>query len=304
MGRMRRLSKVLLLFLLFFFSKNSAWAENQSIEETNLPVENQILEDSTTIHRALNLSLLFEIDTLLSGDDERDYFDASIMWRLRGEFRRRLTIEVGLGFINAGMDLYTPSNTPFDATLDMPWRAVIGASARMLLYSWGFLDLTIFAEFTMPLSQDPATITSTTFYDELSILNLLDFDDIRSWVEVQHRWHRVEIGLTVRGIIGRWRPFVDIKYVHLPGRIELNLDYALESFLSLLENVPPTSYDASFMSVYYAIGVEIELGFGFELELRLAASPTSSNGWAFVGRCVLEIPLTARPRQNWSDRSD
>ncbi|MBU0625315.1 hypothetical protein KKF05_03160 [Patescibacteria group bacterium] len=275
------------------------WLDPAQAEEA---VENCANSTTEVVQpRSLELSLLFETDTLLGGDSERNYFDVSFMWRLRGELWRRLTIEVGLGFINAGMDLYTPSDTPLDATLDMPWRAVIGASARLLIYSWGFLDITLFAEFVLPVSQDPATITAVTFYDELDILNLMDFDDFRSWVTVQHRWHRVEIGLTVRGIIGRWRPFVDIKYVHLPGRIDLELDYALEAFLSSMESAPATSYDASFMSVYYAIGFEVELGAGFELELRVAASPTSNDGWAFVGRCVLEIPLTARPRRNWSD---
>jgi hypothetical protein len=247
----------------------------------------------------LQMSLLLETDTLMSGSPERNYYDIEMSGRLRAEFLERLTVDLSLGVIHGDIELFTPDDVALDATLEIPWQATIGGRASVVLYRWPFLDISLYAELTVPITPNETTIRSLTFYDDLALLGMVSLDDIGQWVTVNHVWYRAEFGLQVRGILGRWRPFLDIKYVHLPGRLDLNLDESLNSLISLLGVQPPTSFDASFQSVYYALGFEVELGYGFEIEMRVAASPTLHGGWVFVGRLLLEVPLTARPRQNW-----
>jgi len=254
--------------------------------------------------RFLDLSLLSQADTILSGSSERNYYEYGVSWQLRAEILDRLTADLALGFSSVDIDLFTPEDAPFDARLHIPWRATVGCGMRLVFFRWKYLDLSLFAEVTFPVAGQGVDIESTEFFDSLALLNLVDDETIRSMVGVSHTWYRAEFGLTLRGIIGRWRPFIDIKYVYMPGRLDLELDGSLQPLLGMLDDPLPLSYDASFTSVYYALGFEVELGYGFELGLRVAASPTRHDGWLFVGRLVFEVPLTAQPRRNWPVQPD
>jgi len=261
-------------------------------------------EEAPVRPRPLDLSLLTQADTILSGSSERNYYEYDVSWQLRAEVLDRLTATLALGFTSIDIDLFTPEDAPFDARLEIPWRATVGCGMRLVLYSWKYLDISVFAELTFPVADQDVTIASTEFYDGMAILNMLGIEDVRSRVGVRHRWYRAEFGLTLRGIIGRWRPFIDIKYVHMPGRLELEVGDDLLALMDLLDDPLPLSYDASFTSMFYAVGFEVELGRGFELELRVAAAPTRHDGWLFVGRLILEVPLTAQPRRNWPVQPD
>ncbi|MEA3249009.1 MAG: hypothetical protein U9Q03_01475 [Patescibacteria group bacterium] len=292
---MRRIATMLAVSALL--SGGKAWAEEASEPEPGA-------ESVTTERRPSDISLLMQFDTTLSGDNGRNYYEEALSFRLRAEVLERLTGELALGISLIDIDLFKPDGAPLDAELHLPWRTTIGCGARLVLFRWRHLDLSIFAEFTFPIAGDDVEIESTTFYDELALLNIVDINDIRSWVTVRHRYYRMEFGMTLRGILGRWRPFFDIKYVHMPGELELQLQEELASFMALLSEPVPLVYDASFMSMFYAVGFEVELGRGFELELRVAASPMVGDGWVFVGRLALEVPLTTRLRRNWPDRPD
>lgn len=292
---MRRIATVLAVSALLY--GGTARAEEASMPDSGA-------ESARAERRLPDMSLVTQFDTTLSGDNHRDYYEEALSFRLRAEVLERLTGELSLGLSLIDIDLFNPDGAPFDAELHLPWRMTIGCGARLVLFRWKYLDLSLFAEFTFPIIGDEVTIESASFYDELALLGLVSLDDIRSWVTVRHRYFRTEFGVTLRGIVGRWRPFIDIKYVHMPGEIELQLDEDLESFVSLLTEPLPLTYDASFTSVFYALGFEVELGRGFELELRVAASPTRDDGWVFVGRLAIEVPLTARPRRNWPVQPD
>ncbi len=292
---MRRIATLLAVTALLY----GGYARAEEAPETDVGAESVRAE-----RRPLDMSLMTQFDTTLSGDNHRNYYEEALSFRLRATVLERLSGELALGLSLIDIDLFNPEGAPFDAELHIPWRMTIGCGARLVLFRWKYLDVSLFAEFTFPIVGDDVNIQAATFRDEMALLDLVSLDDIRSWVNVRHRYFRTEFGLTLRGIVGRWRPFMEIKYIHMPGEIELELDEDLESFINLLADPPPLTYDASFTSIFYAIGFEVELGRGFELELRVAASPTQDDGWVFVGRLALEIPLTARPRRTWPVQPD
>lgn len=292
---MRRIATVLAVSALL----TGGTARAEEAPEPEVGAESAVAE-----RRLPDMSLVTQFDTTLSGDTGRNYFEEALSFRLRAEVLERLTAELSLGLSLIDIDLFRPDGASFDAELHLPWRMTIGCGARLVLFRWKYLDLSLFAELTFPVAGDDVDLESATFYDDMALLGLIDMNDIRSWVTVRHRYFRTEFGLTLRGIVGRWRPFMEIKYIHMPGEISLELDEDLASFVALLAEPPPMNYDASFTSIFYAIGFEVELGRGFELELRVAASPTENDGWVFVGRMALEIPLTVRPRRNWPVQPD
>jgi hypothetical protein len=294
---MCRIATILAVSALFY--GGNAWAE-----EAPEPEPDASAESATAERRLPDMSIVTQFDTTLSGDNGRNYYEEALSFRLRADVLERLTGELSLGLSLIDIDLFHPEGASYDAELHLPWRMTIGCGARLVLFRWKYLDLSLFAEFTFPIAGDEVQLESATFYDDLALLGMIDMSDIRDWVTVRHRYFRTEFGLTLRGIIGRWRPFIDIKYILMPGELQLVLDEDLESFINLLAEPPPLTYDASFRSVFYAIGFEVELGRGFELELRVAASPTRHDGWVFVGRVALEIPLTIRPRRNWPYQPD
>ncbi len=284
-----------------FLQAGSALAEDA--DTIDCVVESTACGDTDEDWRAqrLNLSMALQLDSTMSEDANCNYYDIGLTGRLRATFFDRLTIDLALGVIHHEIHLFEPEGAALNAELEVPWRGIVGGGARMVLYRWPHWDISLFSEIYFPIGSGEANLQSAEFFDEMSLLGLMDIEDIRSWVDVRHRWYRAEFGVTVRGFIGRWRPFIDIKYVHMPGRLELNLDPTLQSFVDLLAPELNGSFDASFMYPYYAIGFEVELGYGFEIELRVAATPTLDGGWVFVGRMVLEIPLTAQARHNWID---
>jgi len=291
---MRHLMALSALFI--FLSAGVAYAEEATVTDESIATGTQQGRSGCI----LNMSLALQLDSTMGGDTHWNYYDVAMSNRLRAQMFDRLTVDLSLGLIHVDIELFEPYGAPFDAVLEMPWRATIGGGARMLLYRWRFLDISLFAEIYFPLGDNAAQLHSAEFRDELALLNLMNIEDVREWITVRHHWYRAEFGVTVRGLIGRWRPFIDVKYVHLSGRLELDLHEDMESFVDLIAPDVSRTYDASFMYPYYALGFEVELGYGVELEVRVAASPTLNDGWAFVGRAVIEVPLTPQPRRNWT----
>ncbi len=249
-----------------------------------------------------HLWLLEEVDLTLGGSDDIDLTQLRLSWLLRLSVRSRLTIDMGLGLSRTTMDLFTPRDAQFYATIEMPWRGYFEARTTVLLLKRRYLDFSIYAEVTLPFGSDEPEIASLQF-DGIAADIGIPLDEANAAVNLTDEWHRVDVGLTLRGLLGRWRPLMSLRYVHLPRALHIGItDPGIEALLRLADAMPSSEYDLTIRTVFFTLGLDVELGAGFRLEARIAAAPLGidKHEWLLMSRFGVVMPLSPHPRYTWN----
>ncbi|KPJ85423.1 hypothetical protein AMJ57_03185 [Parcubacteria bacterium SG8_24] len=187
------------------------------------------------------------------------------------------------------MSLDEPSGAPFQAEVHLPWQLSLGCSLRIWFLRFKWLDLAAFGEFEFPMTGNDAELKSFGLTEDVSDLDIEE-DAVRERVSAEYDWRRVVVGIAVRGRFGRWRPFLEGGYIHVPGRLAVEVDDEVGKLLREARAYPKPYYEVGYSTFYYMAGLEVAITERFDVHTRLTAAPLN-EGWMFYGELGVRVPL-------------
>lgn len=204
----------------------------------------------------------------------------------------RLRLAPIMRMTTTSIDLLQKNSMSFDASLSFPWQPSLGSRLSYNAVDYGRLHLDIIGEFEVSLGQNRAWLSSFTPRGDIAKLDI-NVDTLRNHVTVDHDWRTMQLTARLRGDFGRFHPYVDLGYLSMNGRLAVNFDGTATGMLRDAKLSPNRFYDNGSSSLYYMVGMKIDLGKGIAFRAAGTLLP-ASDYTIYVGEATLIFPLDIR----------